>query len=157
MQIIKLPRGFECVVDDEDFERLRGFAWQLQWTPKLYVARYEGDECILMHREIIAAPDGTRVDHRDGDGLHNWRSNLRLCTHAQNMRNRKKHKNGRSIFKGVAFSEGRIRARINVDGVRHNLGAFPTELEAALAYDEAALRLHGEFASTNKMLGLLPS
>lgn len=101
---------------------------------------------LLLHREIMKAPPGLCVDHINGDPLDNRRANLRLCTHAQNMKNRRLHRNNTSGFKGVWRRRNRWRAEIKVEGQRISLGTFATIEEAAAAYAEGAHRFHGEFA-----------
>lgn len=105
-----------------------------------------------MHRLIIGAEKGQLVDHRDLDGLNNQRSNLRVCGSAQNALNRVKQKGAfSSQFKGVSKREGQDvwRAAINIAGRRIRLGNFKIEIEAARAYDKAAVEHHGEFANIN--------
>jgi hypothetical protein len=58
---------------------------------------------ILMHRLIMGAPDRLTVDHIDGDGLNNTRSNLRLATDSQNGGNMRVVKSS-SGFKGVSWN-----------------------------------------------------
>lgn len=100
-------------------------------------------------------PSGV-IDHIDGDGTNNRIENLRVCSGAENMKNRRLNSNSKSGFKGVhRFSDGVWRARISVDGRKRSLGLFSHPEEAAVAYDKAAQSLHGSFARTNKMLGLL--
>jgi hypothetical protein len=99
------------------------------------------------------------VDHINHDGHDNRIANLRLATHAENTRN--KRNKAKSGFKGVYFQSrpGRTkawRASICIDGKTTGLGCYVTPEEAARAYDAAAIQLHGEFACTNEMLGLLP-
>ncbi|WEM05511.1 HNH endonuclease [Ralstonia phage BOESR1] len=95
------------------------------------------------------------IDHVDGDRTNNRLSNLRLCTHAQNQLNRGVTRNNTTGFKGVRPSNGRFRADIQVDGRREYLGHFDTAREAAEEYDLHARRLHGQFARTNEVMGLL--
>lgn len=107
-----------------------------------------------MHRLVLGAAVGERVDHVNGDGLDNRRANLRLATAAQNQRN-SGSRAGSSRFKGVYWHVGpggrtpRWRAMIRIDGRRKSLGYFAFEEDAAHAYDEAALEHHGEFAQLN--------
>jgi len=104
-----------------------------------------------MHRLIMDPPRGYVVDHINGDGLDNRRANLRLATHAQNGRNRRKIKKGISKYKGVSWEEstGKWRALIHVDRKKISLGCYKDEVTAAKVYDKAAKKYHGEFARLN--------
>ncbi|WP_412102526.1 HNH endonuclease [Paenibacillus alvei] len=97
------------------------------------------------------------VDHINGDPLDNRRENLRVATRNENCRNRRRRKRYKYRFKGVTYDKDKVvnkwRARISYEGKRHCLGYFYTETEAAKAYNEAAIRLHGEFASLNVIAG----
>ena len=102
------------------------------------------------------------IDHIDGNKLNNNINNLRESTHQQNHMNRKKTKsiNGKptsSDFKGVYLNkrDKKWAAYIYIDGKKKHLGYHTSEIEAALAYDQAAIERDGEFAKTNKSLGLL--
>ena len=151
---MELTQGQVAIVDDEDFNELAQYRWK--YTHRGYAARYyrrDGKVCITyMHREIMMAPQGMEVDHRNGNKLDNRRENLRLCTRAENARNQPKSKKNTSGFKGVFYQDRKLpwRARIRCgDGRRVNLGSFKTPEDAALAYNAAALRFHGEFANIN--------
>lgn len=91
------------------------------------------------------------VDHINGNRFDNRRTNIRLCTHAQNQLNAKLSSRSTTGFKGVSWSKerGEFEAYISFARKRRRLGRFPTAEEAARAYDEAAKRLHGEFVRTN--------
>jgi hypothetical protein len=87
------------------------------------------------------------VDHIDGDGLNNRRSNLRVCTHAQNRLNVGKRKSNTSGLKGAFWSKDKSRweSYITFNHTRRFLGRFETAAEAHAAYVNAAKALHGEF------------
>lgn len=110
-----------------------------------------------MAEEILAPPPGRQVDHIDRDPLNNRRNNLRICTHAENQRNRgpfrprQQTEARHSRFKGVSWdaSKGKWRVRIKVNGRSIHGGRFDEEYEAARAYDELARLHHKEFAYLN--------
>jgi hypothetical protein len=96
----------------------------------------------------------TGIDHRDGNGLNNQRCNLRPATKKQNGGNQKLSITNTSAYKGVYWHkrDKGWRAQAKVHGKTIYLGAFVDKIEAARAYDEAALKYHKEFALTNAML-----
>ena len=105
-----------------------------------------------MHREILGITDPKiNVDHLDGDGLNNQRSNLRVCTDSQNGANRGKQKNNKSGYKGVHWNKKTKKwaAQIQYHKKVLNLGYYSDIIEAAKAYDKKALELFGEFARLN--------
>lgn len=99
-----------------------------------------------LHRVILNPGSGFVVDHINGDGFDNTRENLRVCTHAENIRN-SKVKCGR--YKGVRKYGNRWYARIKVNYKEIHIGSFANKEDAAIAYDNAAKKYHGEFARTN--------
>jgi hypothetical protein len=106
--------------------------------------------CVRLHRLIMDAAIGDIIDHIDGDGLNNAKSNLRFVTSQQNAMNRRAWKNKRgSRFKGVHRDGKRFRAIITVNRKNIGLGSFKTEEEAAEAYNKAASEMFGEFACLN--------
>lgn len=115
-----------------------------------YIRDAEGF-CYHAHRIVWALhygdPGDYQIDHVDRNRKNNRIENLRLATYPQNQCNRTNF-SGKSIYKGVGkHANGRWRARINGDVI----GYFDTETDAALAYNEVALKLHGEFAVLNNV------
>lgn len=160
MKEIELTRGMVALVDDEDYESLSQQRWYAQkgHHGRWYAARHSRAadnlpprSTIYMHRVIMNAPPHLQVDHREGIGLDNRRKNLRLCTNGQNHYNCGAYATNSSGFKGVGWhkSTNKWRARISVDKKVIYLGNFDTAIEAAVAYEDAARKYHGDFARAN--------
>ncbi len=106
---------------------------------------------VYLHRLLMGEPEG-QVDHVNRDRLDNRRANLRVATHAENCRNASKTESETSSrFKGVRWHKGgrKWSAQIKVAGLAIHLGLHESEIDAAKAYDAAALRYFGIFAATN--------
>lgn len=155
MKTILAKRGQNILVDDEDYEWLSQFSWWCHTTSGRYTrpARYAGGKIVFLVHDLMRPQPGMVVDHINGDPWDNRRLNLRVCSHKQNLQNRRT-KIGKEIpFKGVTRKRRRFQASITADGIEHYLGLYLTAEEAARAYDDAALRLHGEFARMNFPVG----
>lgn len=152
MKWISLTRGHFAVVDDEDFNNLMRFRWHANcFSGKWYAFRKHNYQKISMHRQIMSAPKGMDVDHINGNTLDNRKSNLRNCTHSQNMANRGVTKQNKSGFKGVSFHKQHQKwhAKITVMRKKIHIGYFETPEDAASAYDAKAKEFFGEFARLN--------
>lgn len=151
MKLIPLTQGLFSKVDDADYDWLNQWKWYaVRDRRSVYAKRESMGKGILMHRVILETPEGMQGDHINGNGLDNQRGNLRNCTPTENRRNRiKSIKNGVK-YKGVHPHYGKFRALIRVDGKMLHLGNFSTQDEAALAYNNGAIKYYGEFANLNK-------
>lgn len=165
MKKIQLTQGKHTVVDEEDYDYLNSFKWYAWKNKKRWYARrnknvingVHGAE--VMHRVIFGVTDPkTQVDHIDHDGLNNQKSNLRLCSNAQNTLNQlKSYKKGNtSKYKGVhlkVYKCGTKRwvSQIMINGEKVHLGCYASEIEAALAYNNSAKKHHGDFACLNSI------
>lgn len=161
MKLISLTKGRFAIVDDEDFDRVNEFKWYYQknGTNEYAIAFTSNDlstrKILSMHRFLMGFPK-SKVDHRNGNGLDNRRSNLRVASHAQNIANQKLSKTNTSGFKGVSWKKSHRMWRCRVSSKRKIFTAyFKSATDAALAYDEKAVEIFGEFARTNKSMGLL--
>lgn len=148
------PHAF-AIVSPDDFSRVSEFKWRL--TPDGY-AIGGPDNRTLMHRFIMQPAEKMVVDHINGFRADNRRSNLRICSFKENTLNKRvKRSQKTSKYKGVCWESGRSawRAGIQRDGQQINIGRFGNELHAAMAYDIVAEYIHGQYAKTNKSLGIL--
>lgn len=150
---IPLTKGAVAKVSPDDYATLAKHSWYLHSagyaarTVRVKGTRKKHVE--YMHRVIVGAPKGMRVDHADHDPLNNTRGNLRVCTNGQNLQNQKAVR-GRVPYKGVTFYSGEKRLRPYVAWLGgKNLGYFATAEEAAREYDKHAREAYGEFAYLN--------
>lgn len=125
-------------------------------TEYVHCRKKYGDPTKYMHRAVMERVVGRKlsrsekVDHIDGNGLNNARSNLRIVSHSQNLANRPGWRQAASRFKGVTKScGGRWAARIFPHGKNIWIGVYDTEEDAARAYDVAAVIHFGECAKLN--------
>ncbi len=148
IRFIPLTRGLYATVDKADYERVNKYKWCVSsHGNKIYAVRNVKHRTVFMHRFIMKPRRGKFVDHIDGNGLNNRRANLRFCTQQQNSFNRR----GKHEFTGVKpyGKTGKYEATIQKDGKTYHLGVFDTPLDAALARDRMAIKLHGRFARLN--------
>jgi hypothetical protein len=158
MKEIKLTQGKVALVDDDDFERLNQFKWHASKEGNNFYAKRTPcvnkiKKVIIMHREIINALPGEDVDHKDGNSLNNLRENLRLCNQAENVRNSKIRKDNISGYRGVSLftKRNKFQAIIHFKKKSFWLGYFSSPIDAAIAYNQAAIQHFGEFARLNKI------
>jgi len=140
-----------AIVDKADALTLAaGWGVQMRGTDPSCLSKRISGKTERLHRVLIGAPPGYVIDHVNGNPLDNRRVNLRVATVSQNAKNRRAQRGSFGRYKGVhAHNNGWWRAVIWSDGKRHSIGVYRTREEAAAAYDEAAIQLHGEFARTN--------
>ena len=153
---VPLTRGKVAVVDSADAGSVSGLLWCAQPIGNSWyaVTRLPSDgRLIRMHRAVMGAGFGDlrKVDHIDGDGLNNRRSNLRWADKSSNGCNRGPAANNKSGFKGVSFDRrrGQWIAQIHRGDSTFHLGSFDDPVAAARAYDRGAREHHGEFAWVN--------
>lgn len=154
--------GYEVLIDDEDIYKVNLYKWWINKreynTSKLcyFVSNTYTDgkrHIISLHRYIMNCKlhDKVTVDHINGNTLDCRKSNLRICTHAQNCRNRKISKNNSSGYRGVFWNkrDNLWCSQIVFDKHRYNLGRYSDNISAAKIFDIASIYFYKEYAKTN--------
>lgn len=135
-------RGVEFIIDNSDAELVVPYRWYMMGA---YVGRCVRGVKLRLHEYLLGkAPKGFEWDHVNQAKLDNRRSNLRLVTRRQNMRNIGPHKDGRSGHKGVHWQAGKWTARIRVNDREKYLGRFVDLPKAVEARKQAELQYWGE-------------
>jgi len=148
------------IIDDEDYDSIKNYNWGLHYNSYIdgfYITTNKRinkskKTTLTLHREIMDCPKDKVVDHINRNILDNRKENLRICTIAENSRNAKKNKNGlTSEYRGVNYhkSARKYRASIRFNKKEIYLGLYADEKEAAIAYNKAAIKYHGEFSNLN--------
>jgi len=154
---MSLPRYAK--VNPADYKKLRKYEWLVRkGTNSSYAYRRlrrgkgKKSSLIYMHQEIIDVPAGMVIDHINYDGMDNRSKNLRAATLAQNICHRKKRSGAKhSKYKGLCWKkkDRRWETRIGLGKKQIHIGSYRSEIDAAKAYDTAAIKYHGQFASLN--------
>ena len=149
--VVAHNNGVQFQVSDEWFAVLSRYTWTADWRPKVRSwrahTRIDGHR-VYMQRLVAGAQPGQEVDHVDHDETNNEDTNLRLCTHAENVANARKRRGTTSRYKGVYWEKERAKWAAEMrgpDNKWHRIGRFDDEKEAARAYEEAARKRWGEF------------
>lgn len=148
---------FTILVDDADYERCKSINWIIFYQPtkrhtayaSRWVEKIKGkDRYEWLHHFILTKPQrGLVVDHIDGNGLNNQKSNLRICTPQENMANQRIRVNNTSGCRGVHFCrrEEKWVCRIGSGMKRKFIGNFKTLEAAEIAWHAAAKDTYGDF------------
>ena len=168
MIVIPLTQDQVTFINDEDKDLISQYKWFASadrdknkklknWYVRTNIKQSDGSTTTLsMHRLLTNAKPEDKVDHEDHNGLNNQRYNLRLCNSSENLCNMRKRRivNGvvtSSSYKGVYWYKRKEmwHVRIRKDNKAIHLGYFTSEIEAALAYNLAAIQHHGKWANLN--------
>lgn len=154
-KLIRLTQGYFAIVDEEDFERVNQYKWNLHKGKTTYYAIgsvvFNGVKVRMQMHRFILGNSSPEVDHKNHDGLHNYKSNIREATKSQNMMNKSIKENTSSLYKGVSLNSkgGKWVAYISINRKKRHIGCFDSEIDAAKAYNSKAIELFGEFAKLN--------
>lgn len=140
----------EFYFDLEDYDKIKDYCWHKDKNDYVISHIANSKKCIKMHR-LIFSHTNDFIDHINHCVYDNRKSNLRIVTHSQNMRNHKIHINNSSGVSGVSWHKKANKwwAYINVDGKRINLGYFDKFEDAVKARKNAEEKYFGEFSYDN--------
>lgn len=151
MKELILTQGKVALVDDNDYPELNKHKWSAHFGRRWYAIRNQriNGKCniIYLHRQIMQPTGSIIVDHKDGDGLNCQRYNMRVCSYSDNMRNSSCKLNNKGT--SMNWCKTKFTSQIHIKGKKIHLGCFNSEVEAAEAYNVAALKYFGEFAKLN--------
>lgn len=167
--ILKSPKYGEKIVlfDDEDYELVSQINWKIVKSkeidtsdvfyargivPKKIFDKY-GQNSVRMHRIIMSAKKEEQIDHINHNGLDNRKANLRIATNSQQTANTRLQARSTTGFKGVTFKSKKklYISRIRIDGKLIGGGLFKNKYQAALKYNEMAIKYFGEYACINQL------
>jgi hypothetical protein len=144
-----------AIIDIDDLELILSMGkWSYSNTTGYVVTQYKTKSSVTLHRTVMKAKGRFNfVDHINHNRLDNRKSNLRICTPAENNRNSSKSKNKSSKYRGVSYHkrDKRWRAKTTYNKKSVHIGSFKTEIEAAIAYNIWAKKHFKEFANLNKI------
>lgn len=151
---IPLTQGKFALIDAMDLRKVVNYKWYACRCGNTFYAFTHirlpdrRETTLQMHRLLLNPQSDMGCDHINGNGLDNRRENLRLASHAENIRNQRQRKDNSTGYKGVSFEKNRKKftAQIQFNRKRYRLGCFLTAEAAHAAYCEAANNLHGKFA-----------
>lgn len=153
MKRIELGKGKQALVDDDDFEMLSHWSWNLSSDGYAQNSRRNPGRTstVRMHRMVTLPDPDVDIDHINRDKLDNRKCNLRFADDTLNRANTPKRPGSSSRFKGVTFHHRcrKWQAQIQYRGINLYLGLFRSEEQAAKAYDRAARSHFGDFAYLN--------
>lgn len=142
---VNLTQGYVAIFDTIDVQLVAKSTWCAAVDGRNVYACTSYPKQAFMHR-VITNGAYKMVDHEDGNGINNKRSNLRNATVSQNNANRRHPVPSSTGFVGVRMRRNRFYACATINSVRHHIGSFKSLSDAVWARYEF-LRMHiGEFA-----------
>ena len=155
-----LRRGVKFLIDVEDYSPIKKLSFRGHFQNGVWYVTVAvptiGEDGFKYHQPVLLSRllkgldfgDPLEVDHINGNPLDNRKLNLRVCTHEENMQNRRMSASNTSGFKGVTqVGPSRWAVNIRACGKHYYLGMYNSPERAHGVYCEAAVWLHGEFAN----------
>lgn len=156
MRELALSQDKVALVDDEDYERCNKFKWSYAkgYATRSYYTSDGKRHTMKLHRFILGVEGTSKpfVDHISLDTLDNRKQNLRLCSHSENLCNKRETRRNKLGYKGISLTKiGRYKVTIGKNRKAHYLGTYYTLNEAIEKYNSHVIELHGAFAVTHSI------
>ncbi len=150
MITLSLQKNHVAHIDDEDLHKVLNYKWTAcncrgKWTARRFINK----KTIYMHQEILETK--SPVSHIDGNGLNNQKANLLVSNASALQQGRYKRAGTSSKYIGVYWRRDLMKwhARIYIAKKYLHIGFFGSDVEAARAYNDKALRFFGASARLN--------
>lgn len=147
--------NIDAIIPDDIYNSIKDYKYYKSKngtiSRRLWVKGNPGKTVCIPLANDVMNNHNQMYDHKDRNPFNNTRDNLRPCDYWQNNVNRAKSEGCSSKYKGVYYRFDRKcwNATIRLYGRKKSLGVFHHEINAAKAYNEAALKHFGEFAVLN--------
>lgn len=153
----KFGIGKYFIIDNSDIDRVRKHSW---WSDSfnrpqtdIWDKEKKKSRRVLIGRFIMNPPEGTVVDHINGNTLDNRRNNLRICTQSGNQKNRNNlNKNNTSGFRGITWDKFRNKwvAQLSLNYKHIYLGRYDSIEDARESVKKAICKYHGNFINLKR-------
>jgi len=155
IKVIPVGKNDLAIIDHDDYERISKYSWfakRGRYTSYAGRRDHRGGRIFFLHREVIKFNSSDPViDHRNGNGLDNRKLNLRKAEDGINNFNSKIRCDNVSGYRGVSW-KARVQkwcAQISINKRIIHCGYYSNIIDAAIAYDKAAIINRGEDARLN--------
>jgi len=158
MKKIKLTNGKYATVDDEDFPYLSRFRWicSTDQQPVREIINYKKRYIIDMADFVIQRPNRAVVFYKNGNHYDLRKENIGFSSYSIKVNRSRKRIGTTSKYKGVSWGgDSKNKPWLVYVSIYPSktlyVGSYATEKDGALAYNEKAFELYGEYAYQNKL------
>ena len=130
-----IENGYQILIDKEDAEKIKKYRWRVDQATGYVYSDFNGIK-VYLHRYIMDIHDKKTnlvIDHINRNKKDNRKENLRICTHAENLRNLSILSNSNTGFRNVYKKGKKFCLMSNYKGHVTYFGTFQTIQEALTA------------------------
>lgn len=133
---------YDIIIDDEDYEKFCEHNWYIHHQPNTKYCRFnitidEKKTTLALHRFLMNLKHGDKrvINHKDGNGLNNKRSNLEICDVMYNSQSLNTKKRFGGIYFDNRVKKKKYQAEVKINKKRYKKH-FYTKEEAQSYLDE---------------------